>query len=53
MNSLYQDSNNSLLAIDVISGSTSVIKLSTSTVPTKWELTDFIKRQVGIMVLLL
>ena len=52
MNSLYQDSNNSLPAIDVISGNTSVIKLSISNVPTEWKLSDFTKRQVCIIMLL-
>ena len=52
MNSLFQDSNNSLLAIDVISGSTSFIKLSISNVPTKWEHTDFTKPEVCIMMFL-
>ena len=50
MNSLYQDSNNSLPAIDVIS--TSVIKLSISNVPTEWKLSDFTKSEVCIVMLL-
>ena len=52
MNSHYQNSNNSLPAIDVISGSTSDIKLSISNVPTKWEHTDFTKPEVCMMMFL-
>ena len=48
MNSLYQVSNNSLPAIDVISDSTSVIKLSIGNEPTEWKLFDVSKLQVRI-----
>ena len=48
MNSLYQDSNNSLLAVDVISGSNSVIKHSTGNVPIEWKLSDVSRLQVRI-----